>query len=720
MFISTNVAKICKILLIAVLWLANGCFMAVYGQNAVVDSLKRELERHKEEDTVRVKLLQDLAYEFMFNNPAIAEEYLNEAEAILPKVNSPKRMIGIYGAKGNLYQIIANNTKSYEYLDKAMEIAKKYNFKKDLLKVMLTKAGVMARTQNSLEAKIMLLSLWKMAKQEKYEKEEPTIIGHLGGIYLNEGKYDSVKILTLEGIKVAQKTNNLRGEAGLLNNMSTALKRQGHYAEAVDYLLQAIKIYQKIGDKINESAMYLNAGIIYSSLESFDNAITYVETALKIKIEIKDKEIGLVYQELGNIFFGKKDINKSNKYFNQALDAYQVIGDSIGIGDIKYCLGQNYIYIEKYKEAVILLEEGCLINKKHNGNIQTYVISLGLLADTYRKLKDYNKSVIYSREAINLSKQYNFREQLKKQYQFLSVVYLEKSSLPKAVQDSIFTYINSVNNLTDSIAKNKYKGEVAEKLVKYETEKKDLENAKLKAENELKDKANRQQQYLFGAGLLVLVLGAIFFFYRNRQKATQALQAKELAMIQEKLAEIENVFGYFSTELHDGVKSRLKLIASQISAEEGQELQAIIDEISIIADKAAEQPQLPLPERIQWFMHRNIASKLSYKVEFTPTVNWQQLDRNTALHLWRMVTELTLNAVKANATFISLNLQMENNQLLLTLTDDGDGMLPEQLKNGTGLQNIQERAKNLGGTMQLFSQPNEGTNVVIKVPLVYA
>jgi NarL family two-component system sensor histidine kinase LiaS len=82
-----------------------------------------------------------------------------------------------------------------------------------------------------------------------------------------------------------------------------------------------------------------------------------------------------------------------------------------------------------------------------------------------------------------------------------------------------------------------------------------------------------------------------------------------------------------------------------------------------------------------------------------------------------------MNAIKhAEATGIGLRLQSKNNELIIRVEDDGIGFdasnlgANERKNRGFGLPNIHERLKYLGGSIDIRSQPNHGTNVIISIP----
>ena len=56
--------------------------------------------------------------------------------------------------------------------------------------------------------------------------------------------------------------------------------------------------------------------------------------------------------------------------------------------------------------------------------------------------------------------------------------------------------------------------------------------------------------------------------------------------------------------------------------------------------------------------------------------------------------------------------------LRLLVRDDGRGFDPEEVtSNGFGLNQMKERVVAVGGTLQVDSQPGEGTTVMAQLPI---
>ena len=99
-----------------------------------------------------------------------------------------------------------------------------------------------------------------------------------------------------------------------------------------------------------------------------------------------------------------------------------------------------------------------------------------------------------------------------------------------------------------------------------------------------------------------------------------------------------------------------------------------------------------------------------------------ELPQDVEQHLLRIAQEAVTNAIKhAGASGISIKLHMEPGKLYLRIKDDGRGFNQEgvfaSLGGHFGLIGMRERAERLGGELRLRSQPGEGTEVEVSVPL---
>ncbi|MCG1021850.1 sensor histidine kinase [Sutcliffiella horikoshii] len=94
------------------------------------------------------------------------------------------------------------------------------------------------------------------------------------------------------------------------------------------------------------------------------------------------------------------------------------------------------------------------------------------------------------------------------------------------------------------------------------------------------------------------------------------------------------------------------------------------------------------------------------------------IDKGVEDHLFRILQETLSNILRhSKANTVEVLLIQRENLIILRVVDDGIGFDVEQAKVGSyGLQNMHERAVELGGTLKIVSVEKEGTRLEVKVP----
>lgn len=105
-------------------------------------------------------------------------------------------------------------------------------------------------------------------------------------------------------------------------------------------------------------------------------------------------------------------------------------------------------------------------------------------------------------------------------------------------------------------------------------------------------------------------------------------------------------------------------------------------------------------------------------------ISWKaedfQLDKGVEDQLFRILQESVSNTLRhAKATTLHVILIKRDNIAILRVKDNGVGFDMNTVKTGSyGLQNMKERALEVGGTIKIISLPNQGTQLEVKVPII--
>lgn len=122
---------------------------------------------------------------------------------------------------------------------------------------------------------------------------------------------------------------------------------------------------------------------------------------------------------------------------------------------------------------------------------------------------------------------------------------------------------------------------------------------------------------------------------------------------------------------------------------------------------------------IEWLCDHH-AKHTDATFEFLPGDENIAIDEVRAVIVFRIVQESLTNIARyANASRVTVSVQQRQDDLLLMVSDDGQGFDVQQVGRAKtfGLLGMRERAIALGGTLDIESQVGSGTRIVVKIPM---
>jgi PAS domain S-box-containing protein len=188
-------------------------------------------------------------------------------------------------------------------------------------------------------------------------------------------------------------------------------------------------------------------------------------------------------------------------------------------------------------------------------------------------------------------------------------------------------------------------------------------------------------------------------------------------------------------ELHDELGQRLTALkidlAGLVSAakwasddERVAGMQAMLDDtLASVRRIASDLRPLMLDDlgpaaAIEW-LARDASQRMGIPVHARLPVTELAVDQRVAIALYRMVQEALTNVARhARARSVEVDLRIEGDRLVLTVSDDGTGLAPDAMdRSGSfGLMGLRERAHMLGGEIEIAPRPGGGTRLVARLP----
>jgi two-component system NarL family sensor kinase len=527
----------------------------------------------------------------------------------------------------------------------------------------------------------------------------------------------------------------------LINDASTELNNNEHEKSL---LKSRIALEQAIDSKNSDltANSYLIIAANFDELTEPTKALFYYNLGLSYAKKTNNNILkNQFYNNLGNIYcFDKKEYDKGIYYYKKSLSISQKIHDTEQILLTNLNIAWAYFDIRKYDEGFPYLK---YINKHQSihGNEST-IVALNMLNGMYYNYKNDNKKA---------SKYFNLaieQGNLGNEKSDLSYSHLEYSNFLNKIGDykNAFKNLRLYNQITDEL-------HIDEKLKKaniiginlevdqYKREIDKIESQYKAKQNKLIEEQSRNKKIVIV--IFSLFISAIIFFYYF----VQNLRLKEKSKLNDLKSKIQqNIINAsidgqelerkkIASFLHDNISSLLSSAGIHLKVFTSQNLsqpEEIIKTKTILEEAHNQIRNLShelMPSLLVRFgllyglddlCEKNSNSNI--KIEFKSLVSIKKrYNEEFEMKLYFIITELLNNIIKhSQASNAKIALEEINNDLLIVVTDNGNGFVNNEfeLKEGFGINQIRARMNNMKGEFIINSILNTGTTITLKTPIL--
>ena len=224
-----------------------------------------------------------------------------------------------------------------------------------------------------------------------------------------------------------------------------------------------------------------------------------------------------------------------------------------------------------------------------------------------------------------------------------------------------------------------------------------------------------------------------------KQREDARTQAEEERLEQERRNAVLQERNRIAQEIHDTLAQNLTAIHLQLAAlqelihSDNAEIRSQIERLQELArwglaetrrSVQALRPQiLEHSNLVEAFLHLADEARASSALDVRTVIQGQPppLPPSVEDHLLRMGQEAVTNVLRhAEATHLVMTLACEPGELLFEIRDDGKGFEPQQRREGFGLLGLQERARSIGGKLEIVSAPGRGARIVLRLSVEQA
>ncbi|RAJ18148.1 tetratricopeptide repeat-containing sensor histidine kinase [Olleya aquimaris] len=598
----------------------------------------------------------------------------------------------------------------------------------------------------------------------------------LSALYLNEDNYQPLKAINKKILNLAKKIKDSSSIGNAFYILGYVSRKEIKSDSAYQYYYEAAKIFNNIKDYKNESEVLLNMasiqeserdfigaeinaikakkilenlpktesnldtlwsvhnliGIIYGELQYYDQALEYHQLAIETSKDMEYNYYNMLYSKsnIATIYRRKGDYINAKKKFEEILEDKNLkTNDSLSYSVITADLAYSKYLIDKTDPGIYdLFEESMTIAKKLDD--QLAIMSSGaFFAEYLHEIGKIDSAKYYNNLSYNIAK-------TAKENEFVFQTLKTKAEINK---DSSRVYLNEYIKLSDSLV-------LAERSIRNKFARIEFETDEIIQENQ---QISKQRLWLIitSVGLLF----TLFFLYiiksqreknkelqleRQQQEANEEIYNLMLSQ-QDKIDEARSFEkNRISKDIHDGILGKLFGVRlsldglNQSTTEEAtQKRSAYISELKNIEEEIRKVSHELNSDFIQQSGYLDIVKTLvdtqmtAYNIKYTltadQTINWDSLNNKVKIHIYRILQETMQNAYKhAKATMVDISFKFEKNILTLTVSDNGEGFDLQKAKKGIGLKNIDSRIKEIDGKLDIKTQKNQGTTIIINVPII--
>ena len=491
-----------------------------------------------------------------------------------------------------------------------------------------------------------------------------------------------------------------------LLNMGTIQKNHNDFFGSKETITEALQFLNPLKDRQYIANCYNNLAIDHRKLLNYNDAVTYHLKSIETSGSEVDK---LTYHN--NLAATYID----NEQYDEAISLLEnLVKDSLLITNkIEYPrVLDNMAYVqwlsgkEEQKEAFLRP----LLIRKQNNDKRGQIASYTHLGEYFLKINK-GKAIRYLDTVIQISKQINNPKAELDVLKFLIKLEPKKVSTKDRhifLQDSLYRQELKVKT---QFAKYKYDDKLKQESI--------LRLQKEKAEKELEITKERTQKTIYFFGFIFLLLGLGFVFHFFKQRTEHLKQQNEI----EKLEATYETEAELSRRLHDDFGGQLNqaIVLVQNNAPKTKILDVLggaydqsrdfsreineIDTGSKFTDELVAMLGLHAPENTKLYVTgRN-------------SIDWSAINALSKITIHKVLLQLMMNMKEhSHANLVTIAFKNTPNTLKITYTDNGVGASSAELNTKNGLRNTENRIRAINGTIIFDSEKGKGFKAEIEIP----
>lgn len=563
-----------------------------------------------------------------------------------------------------------------------------------------------------------------LAQKFNYENEIAHTYQGIALNFMRQSQADSAKAYLQQALALWTQSGNTLMQAAIHVNLGNVFLDETNYTEALNQFIKAEKIYEgPLEDRAGLSKALGNIGNIECILGNFDKALDYTQRAMKLSEDTgNDLNVAYCHRLMGQIFRKKSSFEKALSECREANKIYSKRGDHRNESETYQNIGNIYFDLHQYQNALAEYQKSLSIAHAIS-NEASMAYSFSGMGFALYELKKFSLAIAYFDSSMTIARGVKNRYLIMDAYQIIGKIYEEQRHYKEALN-----FHQLYSELKDSLVQEERKQGTDEMEAKYQNVEKQDQIELLQKDQLVKNISLQQsrttQSAMVVAFILLIIIGLLVY---NRHRLIH--QAK-------RQMEIEKMRNGIARDLHDDIGSTLSSIhiISQLALKENQigsatkYFQRITDHSAKMMESMSDMVWSINPDndslqkilaKMKEFSAEILEPKnITYQFQGEGTLNGTVLDVAKRKNIFLIFKETINNAAKySEGTAVDISLVHEANDLLLTISDNGNGFDSTKIQSGNGLRNMKERAREINADLAFETAVGQGTTLKLKLPL---
>ncbi len=340
-----------KKLLFILLGLLAGCG-ALFSQASVTDSLHRLLAAHRQDDTTKVNLLNELTVALRRTNPKEADSLIAASISLSDKIDFKKGKGNALSMKAVRFYDISNFSAATTTFEEARILLESANDIRGQSYLFRMKANLLMDEGSYAQSLDDFLRGLKLAREAGDAKQAIDINRTIGYLYNVIGDYEKAIPYQEEALKEAVSIRYKTGISGAYNAIGKTYKTQGNYPASLEAYMKGLHIDEESKDSNNIFVGYSNIGDVYERMGKYKEAFSYLRPSWNYNLK-KGKNTMVPWDEwaMGKAFTHSGNPDSGLYYAKHAYELSQIMGWRLYLREITYLIAESAAKLKQWDTA---------------------------------------------------------------------------------------------------------------------------------------------------------------------------------------------------------------------------------------------------------------------------------------------------------------------------------------------------------------------------------